>query len=88
MRAKPSPDTVVVLAASDAAPYKALMLHAYEHAADAFTSTPEERAREPDEWWRMRVAHPEGLTVAFGDFEGKSLVGTVALEFSVKRPGP
>ena len=76
--------TVVVLAASDAAPYKALMLHAYEHAADAFTSTPEERAKEPDDWWVRRIAHPEGLTVAFGDFEGESLVGTVALEFSAK----
>ena len=76
--------TVAVLTASDAAPYKALMLHAYEHAADAFTSTPEERAKEPDEWWIKRIAHPEGMTVAFGDFEGQSLVGTVALEFSAK----
>ena len=76
--------TVAVLTASDAAPYKALMLHAYEHAADAFTSTPEERAKEPDEWWIKRIAHPEGMTVAFGDFEGGSLVGTVALEFSAK----
>lgn len=76
--------TVVVLAAWDAAPYKALMLHAYEHAADAFTSTPEERAKEPDEWWVNRIAHPEGMTVAFGDFEDGSLVGTVALEFSAK----
>ena len=76
--------TVAVLTASDAAPYKALMLHAYEHAADAFTSTPEERAREPDEWWIKRIADPEGMTVAFGDFEGESLVGTVALEFSAK----
>ena len=76
--------TVVVLAASDAAPYKALMMHAYEHAADAFTSTPQERANEPDEWWIKRIAHPEGLTVAFGAFEGERLVGTVALEFSAK----
>ena len=60
------------------------MLHAYEHAADAFTSTPEERAKEPDEWWIKRIAHPEGMTVAFGDFAGESLVGTVALEFSAK----
>ena len=60
------------------------MLHAYEHAADAFTSTPEERAKEPDEWWIKRIAHPEGMTVAFGDFDGVSLVGTVALEFSAK----
>ena len=76
--------TVAVLTASDAAPYKELMLHAYEHAADAFTSTPEERSKEPDEWWVKRIAHPEGMTVAFGDFEGQSLVGTVALEFSAK----
>ena len=60
------------------------MLHAYEHAADAFTSTPEERAREPEEWWVKRIAHPEGMTVAFGYFEGDGLVGTVALEFSAK----
>ncbi len=76
--------TVAVLTAADAAPYKALMLHAYEHAADAFTSTPQERAKEPDAWWMQRLSHPEGLTVAFGYFEGGSLVGTVALEFSAK----
>ena len=76
--------TVAVLTASNAAPYKALMLHAYKHAADAFTSTPEERAKEPDEWWIKRIAHPEGMTVAYGDFEGANLVGTVALEFSAK----
>ena len=76
--------TVVVLTVSDAAPYKALMMHAYEHAADAFTSTPDERAKEPDEWWINRIAHPEGTTIAFGDFESKNLVGTVALEFSKK----
>jgi GNAT superfamily N-acetyltransferase len=76
--------TVAVLTASDALPYKALMLHAYEHAADAFTSTPEERAKEPDHWWVRRIADPEGLTVAFGDFRDQSIVGTVALEFSAK----
>ena len=76
--------TVAVLTALHVAPYKALMMHAYEHAADAFTSTPDERAKEPDEWWIKRIAHPEGMTVAFGDFEGESLVGTVALEFSAK----
>ena len=60
------------------------MLHAYEHAADAFTSTPGERAKESEEWWVKRIAHPEEMTVAFGDFDGKDLVGTVALEFSAK----
>jgi ribosomal protein S18 acetylase RimI-like enzyme len=76
--------TVAVLTAADTAPYKALMMHAYEHAADAFTSTPQERAKELDEWWTRRIAHPEGMTVAFGGFEGGRLVGTVALEFSAK----
>ena len=76
--------TVAVLTAFDTAPYKALMLHAYEHAADAFTSTPEERAKESNGWWLKRIAHPEGLTVAFGYFDGEDLIGTVALEFSVK----
>ena len=76
--------TVVVLTAPDAARYKQLMLHAYEHAADAFTSTPEERAKEPDAWWVNRIAHPQGLTVAFGSLEESTLVGTVAVEFSSK----
>ena len=64
--------------------YKAVMLHAYEHAADAFTSTPEERALEPDAWWVKRIADPAALTIAFGAFNGGDLVGTVALEFSAK----
>lgn len=35
------------LTPADAMAYKALMLHAYEHAADSFTSTPQERALQP-----------------------------------------
>jgi RimJ/RimL family protein N-acetyltransferase len=75
---------VVILSASDAPQYKALMLHAYEHAADAFTSTPEERAKEPDTWWIKRIADPDGMTISFGAKQGDDLVGTVALEFSAK----
>lgn len=75
---------IVVLSAADAPRYRALMLHAYEHAADAFTSTAEERAREPDTWWVRRVADPAGMTAAFGAVQGADLVGTVALEFSAK----
>lgn len=75
---------VAVLSAADARQYRALMLHAYEHAADAFTSTVEERAREPESWWIRRIADPTGMAVAFGAFEGAELVGTVALEFSAK----
>ena len=72
------------LLASDAAPYRELMLQAYEMAADAFTSTAEERAQEPASFWVKRISDPTGLSVAFGAFEGDALVGTVALEFAAK----
>lgn len=62
--------------------YRALMLEAYELAADAFTSTAEERAAEPESFWIRRMADAAGL--ALGAFEGSQLVGTVALEFSAK----
>jgi len=75
---------ITVLSAPHAMQYRAVMLHAYEHAADAFTSTPEERAAEPDAWWVNRIAHPAGLTVAFGAFDAEDLVGVVALEYSAK----
>ena len=72
------------LAASDAPRYRELMLHAYAAAADAFTSTPEERAAEPDSWWIKRIADPDGLSVALGAFHDGALVGTVTIEFSAK----
>ena len=73
-----------LLTASDAAQYRELMLEAYVQAADAFTSTAEDRATEPLAWWVKRIAHPEGLCVAFGATEGSALIGTVALEYSAK----
>ena len=75
---------IALLSASDAPRYRALMLHAYEAAADAFTSTPEERAAEPDSWWVKRIADPKGLSMSFGAFGGKELIGTVTVEFSSK----
>jgi GNAT superfamily N-acetyltransferase len=60
------------------------MLEAYELAADAFTSTAEERAAEPESFWIKRIADPTGMSAAFGAFEGQELVGTVALEYSAK----
>ena len=73
-----------LLTASDASQYRELMLEAYVQAADAFTSTAEDRAKEPLSWWVKRIAHPEGLCVAFGATEGSALIGTVALEYSAK----
>jgi RimJ/RimL family protein N-acetyltransferase len=75
---------VARLVASDAARYRALMLHAYEVAADAFTSTPAERAAEPESWWVKRIADPRGLSASFGAFDDDELVGTVTVEFSEK----
>lgn len=72
------------LTATDALQYRDLMLEAYEKAADAFTSTPEERSREPLSWWEKRIASPDGLSESFGAFAERSLAGTVAIEYSVK----
>lgn len=79
-----SPPAVITLTASDAGRYRELMLEAYVSAADAFTSTAEERAREPASWWIKRIADPTGLTVGFGCELHGHLAGTVALEYSSK----
>lgn len=75
---------VALLQASDAEQYRQLMLQAYELAADAFTSTAEERAVEPLSFWVKRISDPGGSSAAFGAFEGSELRGTAALEFSSK----
>lgn len=75
---------IAPLGADHLARYKALMLHAYDAAADAFTSTAAERAAAPDTWWLQRIADPQGLSQAFGAFAGDDLVGTVTVEFSAK----
>lgn len=69
---------------ADLPPYRSLMLHAYASAPDAFTSTPEERAQEPESWWLRRIADPSGLSIGFGAFVGDTLVGTVTIEFAAK----
>lgn len=80
-----APVRIALLSASDAPQYKRLMLHAYEHATDAFTSTLDERAAQPEGWWVERIADPKGLGIAFGAFKKGELVATVALGFS-ERP--
>jgi RimJ/RimL family protein N-acetyltransferase len=69
---------------ADAPQYRTLMLQAYELAADAFTSTVEERSAEPMSFWVKRIADPTGLSTAFGAFNNEELIGTAALEFSAK----
>jgi RimJ/RimL family protein N-acetyltransferase len=75
---------ITALAPADASQYRELMLEAYVLAADAFTSTAEEREVEPLSWWVNRIAAPSGLSQSFGAFQEQQLVGTVALEYSAK----
>lgn len=75
---------VEILSPKHARQYRALMLVAYAQAPDAFTSTAEERAAEPESWWVNRMADPSGLSVVFGAFVDQELVGAAALEFSAK----
>jgi GNAT superfamily N-acetyltransferase len=75
---------ITALIAADAPQYRELMLEAYVLAADAFTSTAEERAKEPLSWWANRIASASGLGQSFGAFQAEQLVGTVALEYSTK----
>ena len=75
---------VARLGTADLQSYRALMLRAYEEAPDAFTSTAQERAAEPDAWWEKRISDPTGRSVAFGAFAADALVGTVTVEFAAK----
>lgn len=75
---------IQILTATDVSRYRALMLHAYEVAADAFTSTAAERGAEPESWWVRRIADPGSLSIVCGAFEGDELVGAVTVEFAAK----
>ncbi len=75
---------ISLLEAADALRYRELMLEAFDCAADAFVATAAERRMEPESYWIKRIADPKGSGVAFGAFEGAALIGTVALEFSLR----
>jgi len=75
---------VSTLDPSHVSAYRALMLEAYEQAADAFTTTAAERRAEPDSWWVKRIGSTTGLATSFGAWDGEGLVGTVAIEYSAK----
>jgi len=75
---------VAALTDADASAYRDLMLEAYEQAADAFTTTAQERSAEPMSWWVKRIGSPSALSCCFGAWEGAELVGTVALQFAAK----
>jgi GNAT superfamily N-acetyltransferase len=75
---------VSTLDASSVSAYRDLMLEAYEHAADAFTTTAAERRAEPQSWWEKRIGSSSGIATSFGVWDGPRLVGTVAVEYSAK----
>jgi ribosomal protein S18 acetylase RimI-like enzyme len=79
-----TPVRIVTLGAADVSAYRELMLEAYEQAADAFTTTAAERALQPESWWVQRIGSATGCTTAFGAWQGRTLVGSVALEYSAK----
>ncbi len=67
------------LGQSDGGRYRSLMLRAYSEHDSAFTSTFEERAGKPVEWWTRRLQDP--TTITLGAFDaGGTLIGTVRLE--------
>ena len=70
----------LVAADADAADYRSLMLHAFTHEPDAFTSTTAERSALPLTWWQSRIgAAPDSPEVVFGAFCEGVLVGAAGL---------
>jgi ribosomal protein S18 acetylase RimI-like enzyme len=70
------------LVPADAHDYRALMLEAYLHHPDAFTSTPGERAGLPIAWWQSRLAEgPTAGEVVVGAFDGDDLGGVAGIAF-------
>jgi ribosomal protein S18 acetylase RimI-like enzyme len=70
------------LGPADAAPYRTLMLEAYEHHPDAFTSTVAERASLPLSWWESRVkTEADANEIVLGAYRGSRLSGVVGLSF-------
>ncbi len=70
------------LVPADAAVYRALMVGAYRHEKDAFTSTAAERESLPLAWWEARVAvDAEAVEMVFGAFVDGQLVGAAGLNF-------
>lgn len=68
------------LRADDAPAYRELMLTAYAESPDAFTSTVDERASEPLDYWMARIGSGAGAAFALGAFADGELIGSVALE--------
>ena len=74
--------TPVRLVPQHAKAYPSLMLEAYGHHPDAFTSSVQERAALPLSWWEARLSEAAGPSeVVFGSFVDGELVGVAGLAF-------
>ena len=77
---------VIQLMPDDAERYRALMLHAYDDAPDAFTATVAERQPLPMDFWRARTsADVDAAKRVYGAVSGDELVGVAGLRFQ-QRP--
>ena len=73
------------LAPADAASYRALMLQAYARHPEAFTSTVEERAALPLEWWHRRLdARPDANEMVLAATDGDRMMGVAGLSFETR----
>ncbi|VWX63125.1 Protein N-acetyltransferase, RimJ/RimL family [Burkholderiales bacterium 8X] len=73
------------LVAADVDAYRRLMLEAYARHPEAFTSSAEERAALPVEWWRQRLDHAaDAPQQVFGAFIDDRLIGSVGLLFDAR----
>jgi GNAT superfamily N-acetyltransferase len=62
--------------------YRSLMLEAYAHHPDAFTSSVQERAALPLSWWEARLSDASDASeIVFGNFVDGTLAGVVGLSF-------
>jgi ribosomal protein S18 acetylase RimI-like enzyme len=77
--------TIRRLTPGDVPEYRRLMLAAYEHHPDAFTSSASERAALPMSWWESRLGEaPLASEVVFGAFEAHRMVGVAGVSFEAR----
>lgn len=77
--------TIRRLVPADAPAYRALMLEAYEHHPDAFTSSVSERSALPLDWWESRLAvEPAASNVVIGALRDARLAAVAGLSFEVR----
>ncbi|AHG41870.1 GNAT family acetyltransferase [Pseudomonas syringae CC1557] len=71
---------------TDATAYRALMLKAYEHHPDAFTSDVTERETLPIAWWEKRLdSGPTASEAVFAALEDEHLLGVAGLSVETRK---